>query len=189
MIGGAADPVVGAISKAAAGLRRLCVASLFTAVLGIIVVYGATRLNGRLAEAKVWTESMTQLHAASAHFPIGLLISSAFFELAGVIFRREDLKASAFWTHLLGTLGAAGTVVVGFLGNPFAGDTGEMAAKVVLHQRVGVATVIVFGLLALWRVLRQNRFSRVERVFYALATLLGVCVVSATGYLGGHMME
>lgn len=185
----AADPVVGAGNQAAGNGRRLRVVMFGAALLAAVAVYGAARCNGRLMEAKIGTESMTQLHAASAHFPIGLLVSSALFEIAGILFRRDDLRATAFWTSLLGTAGAVGTVVVGFLGNPFADDKGEMAAKVLLHQRVGVATVIVFGLLALWRVLRRNQFGRGEAVVHALATLIGVGVVSFTGYLGGHMMD
>lgn len=169
--------------------RRLRVATFAAASLAAALVYGAARFNGRYMDAQVLMESMTQLHGASAHFPIGLLISSAFFELFGVLLKRDDLRATAFWTHLLGTLGAVETVVIGFLGNPYADDTGEMAIKVLVHQRVGVAAVVVFGLLAVWRVLRRNQFSRGEAIIHAFATLIGVGVVSVTGYLGGHMMD
>jgi uncharacterized membrane protein len=159
------------------------------AALAAVVVWVAARANGRLVEAKLWTESMTQLHAASAHFPIALLLSSAFFDAAGLVSRRDDLRVAGFWSLLAGTLGAVATVVIGFLGNPFATDTSEIAAKVMLHQRVGVATAILFGLLTVWRVARGSRLTRLEGFLYTLVTLVGIVVVSVTGYLGGHLLE
>ena len=169
--------------------RASVIAVVVAALLGGIAVWASALANGRYMEAKVWTESMTQLHAASAHFPIALLLTSATFEFAGLLLRRNDLQAAAFWAHLAGVAGASATVVIGYLGNPFAKDTSEMAAKVLLHQRAGTVTVVLFGLLAVWRVARGNRLTLVEGVFYALATLAGVAVVSATGYLGGHLLE
>ena len=169
--------------------RRAAFAVFIVAALAGFAVWAASRANGKLMEAHLWTESMTQLHAASAHFPIALLLTSAAFEVAALVLRRDDLRSAAFWTLLAGSLGAAATVVLGYLGNPFAGDTGEIAQKVELHQRVGIATVVVFGLLAVWRVARNNRLTRAESVLYALLTLGGVCAVSVTGYLGGHLME
>ncbi len=169
--------------------RSSVIAVVAVAVLAALAVWTASQANGRFIGAKIGLESITQLHAVSAHFPIALLLTSVFFELIGLLTRRSDLQAAAFWSHLAGTAGAAATVVIGFVGNPFAHDTSEIAAKVLVHQRVGVATVIVFGLLAVWRVARGNRLSRIEGVFYALATLVGVAAVSATGYLGGHLMD
>lgn len=176
-----------------AGRRRRRRASVASAaalfVAGSVAVAAASRANGRLVDFTIGPESMTLLHAASSHFPIGLLLSSAAFDLAGALTRRDDLRAAAFWTQILGALSAVVTVVIGYLGNPFATDTSEIAAKVLVHQRVGVVTAALFGLLALWRVARGGRLGRVEQVAYALATLLGVAAVSATGYLGGHLME
>src|SRR5919112_480016 len=70
-------------------------------------------------EWNLFGESLTNLHRASAHFPIGLLMSSAFFDLLGLALRRDDLKAAGFWTHLLGVLAAAATVTLGLIGNPY----------------------------------------------------------------------
>ena len=169
--------------------NRPLATAVILAVVASVVVWAAAQANGRLMEAKLWTESMTQLHAASAHFPIALLLSSAFFDAVGLMSRRDDLRAAGFWSLLAGTVGAVATVVLGFLGNPFASDTSEIAAKVMVHQRVGIVTVVVFGLLALWRIARGNRLRQIEGVVYALATLAGVAAVSVTGYLGGHLLE
>lgn len=151
-------------------------------------------------EWNLFGESLTDLHRASSHFPIGLLMASALFDFLSLALRREDFRVTAFWTHLLGVAGAVAAVALGVIANPFRDDTGwfgspfrpydnELAAKVVVHQWAGIAALVVFGLLALWRVLRRDRIGKRERLAFALATAVGVLVVGATGYLGGHLME
>lgn len=151
-------------------------------------------------EWNLFGESLTDLHRASSHFPIGLLMASALFDFLSLALRREDFRVTAFWTHLLGVAGAVAAVALGVIANPFRDDTGwfgspfrpydnELAAKVVVHQWAGIAALVVFGLLALWRVLRRDRIGKRERLAFALATAVGVVVVGATGYLGGHLME
>ena len=170
--------------------RPLVVVMLVLSALLIgIAVLAAWRAEGRAAEWEVLGETMTDLHRASAHFPIGLLLSSVFFDVLGIMMRRPDLRAAGFWTHLLGFLGAVTTVLVGLLGNPFAGETNDIAAKVLVHQRIGIATLVVFGLLALWRLLRRNQFGKWEGAVYLAASVAGVALVGATGYLGGHLMD
>jgi uncharacterized membrane protein len=167
-------------------------AAFVTAVCAAGLVFWAARSDGKWMEFQLLNDSMIQLHAASAHFPIGLLLSSAALDLAAAVTRRADLRAAGFWTLILGALGALASVILGYLGNPFAGDTGELAAKVLAHQRAGVVTVAVVGVLALWRVLRVERFERfrgAEAVAYGLLTLAGAAAVAVTGYLGGHLLE
>jgi uncharacterized membrane protein len=104
--------------------------------------------------------SVIELHMAAAHFPIRLLLSSAFFDAAGASPRRPQLRETAYWTHLLGVVAAGVTVTlglwgnpfrgsVGFLGNPFGQSGGEIGAMVVRHQWMGITSLVVFGLLAL----------------------------------------
>lgn len=165
------------------------VSAAVLAVLGIAALAGAWRMNGKGMEWKVGPETMIQIHQASTHFPIGLLLTSAAFEVAALLFRRKDLNAAAFWTLLAGAAGAVGSAVAGLLGNPFAGDVSEMGQKVLVHQKVGMVTAVVFVLLALWRVARRGRTGTGEGLLIALVTLAGVALVSVTGYLGGHLME
>lgn len=154
-------------------------------------------MQGR--EWNLFGESILDLHRASAHFPIGLLMTSAFFDLLSLALRRDDLKVAAFWTHLMGVLGAVLTVALGLIGNPsrdetgwfgspFAAYNGEFTAKVVVHEWAGIVALVVFGLLAVWRVLRHDKIDRGEELAFSLVTIVGVIVVGATGYLGGHLM-
>ena len=169
--------------------RRTVGVTALLAALGLAALALSWVMDGKGMEWKVGPEAITQIHAASAHFPIGLLLTSAAFEVAGLLLRRQDFTIVAFWTLLAGTAGAVGTAVVGFLGNPFVGDTSEMGQKVLLRQKVGSISAILFLLLAVWRVARRGRMGKAEGAVIALATLFGVAFVSATGYLGGHLME
>jgi len=142
--------------------------------------------------------SVMELHMAAAHFPIGLLLSSAFFDAAGAVARRPQLRETAYWTHLLGVVAAVVTVTlglwgnpfqdsVGFLGNPFGHSGGEIGAMVVRHQWMGITSLVVFALLAVWRVRQRNDFGGPRLLAYAAVTMVGVLVVSVTGYLGSHI--
>ena len=175
----------------------LCVAVLVSATVAFAQGEGG---DVEAEEFRLFGETWTDLHRAASHFPMGLLLSSVFFDVVGFVTRRVDLRATAFWTHLLGVLGAAVTLVLGLVANPFREETGwfpspfakidnELAAKVVQHQWVGTVALVVFGLLALWRVLRKNRLNRWEQFFYNIATAAGVVAVGAAGYLGGHVMD
>jgi uncharacterized membrane protein len=158
-------------------------------VLGVLIWLVATRFHGRLSEAQLGGESVIALHKASTHFPIGLLLTSAAFDLAGVVFRRSDLTSAAFWTLLAGTVGAVGATLLGLLGDPFATDASQLAMKVAAHQRVGIASVVIFGVICAWRLTRRQKLGRIEGVFYSIVTLVGVALVSYTGYLGGHLLD
>lgn len=141
-------------------------------LFGVAIWIVATRFHGRLAEAHLGGESVIAIHKASTHFPIGLLLTSA-----------------AFWALLAGTLGAVGTTLLGLLGDPFATDASQLTIKVAAHQRVGIASVVIFGVICAWRLTRRQRLERAEGWIYGLVTLAGVALVTYTGYLGGHLLD
>lgn len=133
---------------------------------------------------------LIELHAAAAHFPIALLLTSVAFEVLGLLRRKASLRDAAFYTHLAGVAGAAVTVALGWFGNPWRFKHNEIAQNVNVHKWWGVAVLMTFTLLAFWRGwqrLRGGEMSRSTRVVFALITLLGVAVVSITGYLGGQL--
>jgi uncharacterized membrane protein len=130
--------------------------------------------------------SLIELHQASAHFPIALLLSSVLFDFLGAIFKKETLRQSAFAMHLFGTLTAVLTVALGWFGNPYSG-AGAAAQRANIHRWWGVATLVVFALLALWRLARRNDLAKRERLVYGSLALLGVAVVLVTGYLGARI--
>ena len=132
---------------------------------------------------------LIDLHRGSAHFPIGLLVSSVFFDALAMATRRQALRDTAFWTQMLGVVAAAVSVILGLVANPYRDDTGEIAEKVVLHQWVGIGGLVLFALLALWRVRHRNEMKGLGFYLYALVTLGGAAVILYTGFLGGHLLD
>src|SRR4051794_31917572 len=102
--------------------------------------------------------SLIELHMAAAHFPIALMISSVFFDAAGLALRRESLREAAFWVNILGAVACVATVTLGLLGNPFSGISGPLGDRVLRHQLMGIATMVICIALAIWRVRRRNDF-------------------------------
>jgi len=129
------------------------------------------------------------LHAAAAHFPIALFLTSVACELLGLVLRKQSLRDGGFWMHVFATMGAAVTVAFGWFGNPWRFKHNEMAQIVRVHQWWGVATLSCMLLLLVWRLSRRNRFGKWEFAVYGAATLAVMGLVAITGYMGGHLMD
>jgi uncharacterized membrane protein len=132
--------------------------------------------------------SLIEMHQASVHFPIALLLTSVFCEaVAGVWKKAAGLRTTAFWTHILGTISAFVSVGLGWFGNPVRGQDGAFAQMVTVHQWWGIASLAVFAALAIWRLARRKKRGQLETASYALISVLGVAIISITGYLGAHL--
>src|ERR1051326_3878353 len=131
--------------------------------------------------------SLSELHMAAARFPIALLLSSAFVDVAGAAMRRPQFREVAFWIQLLGVVACGGTITLGLLGNPFGRTAGEMTARVVRDLSSGITGLVIFGALAIWRVRQRNNFSGRGELLFSLVSLAGVVAVLATGYLAAHI--
>lgn len=143
---------------------------------------------------------LIELHMASAHFPIALLMSNAFFDVAGRLLKRPGFRTTSYWIHLLGVVSAIVTLALGAFGNPFREDVGlvgnlwkdygnQMTHQAVQHSWFGIASFLLFAILAAWRVKRKDEFRRPELGIYLFATGVGVALLGLTGYLGSHVMD
>jgi hypothetical protein len=56
------------------------------------------------------------------------------------------------------------------------------------HESLGLITLGIFGLLALWRILRERRMGSGERSAAVILTLVGAGVLFATGVYGGRLV-
>ena len=143
---------------------------------------------------------LIEVHMASAHFPIALLISNVFFDVVGRLWKKAELRTASYWTHLLGAVSAVATIVLGSLGNPYLKDTGllgnlwrdygnAMTQKAVQHSWVGISSFLLFAALAVWRVKRKDDFLKTELVIYMIASAVAIALLGWTGYLGSHVMD
>lgn len=135
------------------------------------------------------------LHPMIVHFPVALLTVYALLEIA----RLPMFRRSVWWFPvktvflLLGWLGSVAAVTTGLTTSEAARITGEWPKLIAVHKNFGIATLVVFGVIALAYVFaaqkKDNAFSKFilrAPVVIPLA-LLGLAFVTITGALGGAM--
>lgn len=132
-------------------------------------------------------DQFTDLHAMVVHFPIALLFVSVGLEAASLHPKlRSHLSVAALITLVLGTIGAAVAVFTGPEDNA-RGVTRLMH----VHEQWAQSTLILFGVLVLWRlftVWKRREHTGVAAVGFVLLGLVGLGMLGYTGYLGGQMV-
>jgi hypothetical protein len=56
------------------------------------------------------------------------------------------------------------------------------------HEKLGLITLGVFGVLILWRIFREKRMAAGERTLSVVLSLAGLGVLVATGLYGGRLV-
>jgi uncharacterized membrane protein len=128
----------------------------------------------------------SHIHGMVVHFPIALLFSSVALELLALYKPWQDkLRAAALATLILGTLGAAASVMTGPDEMLRASPIGHT------HENFADLTLITFGLLSLWRIvllIRKRSMSTAVAGAYLVLCCVGLGLLGYTGYLGGSMV-
>lgn len=129
-----------------------------------------------------------RLHAALNDLPAALLLVAVLFDLAAVVTGRPSLRTAGFWTLVVGAAGAALAVVSGLQAEEHI-DHGEAVHRVMgTHEELGLITLGVFAVLALWRIVRERRMGSTERAVVLAASLGGVGALLATAVYGGKLV-
>ncbi|HEU4953606.1 MAG TPA: DUF2231 domain-containing protein [Gemmatimonadales bacterium] len=129
-----------------------------------------------------------RLHAALNDLPAALLIGAVLFDLLAAATRRDGLRVASFWTLMLGALGAAAAVISGLQAEDHIAHGEAVHRLMETHERLALITAGIFGVLALWRLLRENRMSQAERALALALGLGGAGVLTATGVYGGKLV-
>jgi uncharacterized membrane protein len=129
-----------------------------------------------------------RLHAALNDLPIALLVTAVFFDLVALATRRLFFRQAAFWTLIIGVLGAVAAVVSGLQAEEHIAHGDAVHRVMETHEKLGLITLGVFGLLALWRIARERRMGGLERAVAVALSVGGVGLVFATGFQGGKLM-
>jgi uncharacterized membrane protein len=123
-----------------------------------------------------------RLHAALNDLPAALLLVAVLFDLLGAATRRPGFRQAGFWTLIVGALGAAAAVLSGLQAEESI-DHGDAVHRVMeTHELLAFVTLGIFGVLALWRIVREKRMGTAER------SLGGVGVLIATAAYGGRLV-
>jgi uncharacterized membrane protein len=129
-----------------------------------------------------------RLHAALNDLPTALLVTAVFFDLLAAFTRRVIFRQVAFWTLLVGVLGAALAVISGLQAEDHI-DHGEAVHQLMgTHEDLALITLGVFAVLAVWRLVREKRMASVERAVVVALSVGGAGLVVATGFYGGKMV-
>jgi uncharacterized membrane protein len=129
-----------------------------------------------------------RLHAALNDLPAALLLAAVLFDLAGAITKRPTLRTVGFWTMMLGAVGAAAAVLSGLQAEEHIAH-GEAVHRVMeTHEELGLITLGVFAVVAVWRIVRENRMGGRERAVSLGLSLVGLVALFATATYGGRLV-
>jgi uncharacterized membrane protein len=130
----------------------------------------------------------TRLHALLNDLPAALLVSAVLFDVVAFVARRETFRQVGFWTMLVGAVGGALAVISGLQAEERIAH-GEAVHRVMeTHEQLGLVTLGVFGVLILWRLVREKRMGMAERALSVTLSVGGVGVLVATGLYGGKLV-
>ncbi len=129
-----------------------------------------------------------RLHAALNDLPIALLIGAALFDVLAIVTKRESFRLVSFWTLVLGAVGGVAAVVSGLQAEEYISHGDAVHRVMETHETLGLVTLAIFGLLALWRIVRARRMGTGERGAAVIVTLAGAGVLFATGLYGGRLV-
>ena len=129
-----------------------------------------------------------RLHAVINDFPPALLVVGVLFELAYLFTKRESLRTAAYWSLVVGAVSTAAALFSGLRAED-AIQHGEAIHDIMEeHERFAWITLGFFGVVAVWRVLREAKMGRSERWAVALIGVVGLGFLVATGREGGELV-
>jgi uncharacterized membrane protein len=129
-----------------------------------------------------------RLHAALNDLPTALLVTAVLFDLLAIVTGRQSFRQAAFWTLVVGVLGAAAAVLSGLQAEEHIAH-GEAVHRVMeTHEKLGLINLAVFAFLAIWRIVRERRMVGLERALAVIVSLVGLGGIFATAYYGGKLV-
>ncbi len=129
-----------------------------------------------------------RLHAALNDLPIALLLAAVLFDVLALATRRQSFRQVSFWTLVVGAVGGAAAVLSGLQAEEHISHGDAVHRVMETHESLGLITLGIFGVLALWRLLRESRMSSVERTLSVIVSIAGAGVLFATGLYGGRLV-
>lgn len=129
-----------------------------------------------------------RLHAALNDLPAALLLIAVLFELLAMATRKESFRQVSFWTLVVGALGGIAAVLSGLQAEDKIAHGDAVHRVMETHERLGLITLGIFGVLAVWRIWRERRMGTTERALALAVSLGGLGVLIATASYGGRLV-
>lgn len=131
---------------------------------------------------------MESVHPLLVHFPIALLLTALLLDGVAIMLKRPHLHRVALWNLSLGTVGAAVAVRTGLWAAEIAKHTFEIHQVMKLHRKLGITTLILGGLVVLWRLVTRDRLSSLWRAITVLLMLAMAGTLMYGAHLGGRLV-
>lgn len=128
-----------------------------------------------------------RLHAALNDLPAALLLVAVLFDLLGAINRRESLRAAGFWCLIAGVIGGGLAAIAGEMAEGSAVHSDAAHSLMETHESMALVVLVLFAILALWRIVRRMP-GRQEQTVFTTAAVLGVGLMIFTAKLGGDLV-
>jgi uncharacterized membrane protein len=132
------------------------------------------------------------LHPVVDHFSIALLFVAVLIDLvASAAPTRIWLRYSAVLLMILGAIAAGGSFFTGGMeADRIWNALGEPAKDVLKrHDDLGLYLAIIFGVLAVWRIMIQGfGFMAGSRAIYLIVAVLAIVALGYQGHLGGVLV-
>jgi uncharacterized membrane protein len=132
------------------------------------------------------------LHPVVDHFTIALLTLGVIIDLiASLMPTRAWIRYMALTLMVLGAICAGGSYATGDLESERVRKALTQDVRTVLdwHAEFGESVAVVFGVLALWRILVEATTGIAgSRPLYLLVALIAAGVLNYTGHLGGQLV-
>lgn len=129
-----------------------------------------------------------RLHAALNDLPAALVLSAALLGVIDQFMRRESLRAASYWMLVLGWVGAIAAVIAGLQAEEQVAHGGDVHATFERHELLGLITLGVLTVVALWRVARERTMGAGERSLVMGAMLAAAGLVYTTSQIGGELV-
>jgi uncharacterized membrane protein len=139
-----------------------------------------------MIEPSIWSN----LHGASTHFPIALMLVSTFCDCASLLCPKTEqqraLRSAATITLVLGAMGSYAAVATGLVMTKWqVWGHGTLLRH---HQFVWPAFALMIG-LATWRVFARGGPEDKLPPIYLILMLLATTFISGAGYWGGEVLN
>ena len=129
-----------------------------------------------------------RLHAALNDLPAALLLAAVLFDLLGAATRRLAFRQVSYWILILGAIGGAAAVISGLQAEEHI-DHGDAVHRVMeTHEQLGLVTLGIFAVLAVWRLLRETKMGSAERALALAVSLGGLGFLLSTSAYGGRLV-
>ncbi|MGR9114352.1 MAG: DUF2231 domain-containing protein [Gammaproteobacteria bacterium] len=131
---------------------------------------------------------MANIHPLLVHFPIAFLIGFFLLDLLASLIGKKQWRDAAGAMLYFGTIGAALTVVAGFIAADTVAHGDDVHDIMTRHQAIGVAVLSLATLLSLWRFLAGSLIAGAANALFLILSGL-LCLLLLLGAdLGGLMV-